>query len=70
MYVETPKGTTKAKNSNDTKLSELMRDFSQVQRHKVDEEQPIVFLCTSNKQLEIENLKTITITVASKIQNA
>ena len=59
LYIENLKGSTK-------KLLELMNNFSEVERDKINIQKSIGFLHTNNELLEKEIEKTTSFTRASR----
>ena len=60
LYIENPKDSTQ-------KLLELINEFSNVAKQKINIQKLVTFLYTNNKLLERETKKKIPFTIATKI---
>ena len=59
LYIENPKDSTK-------KLLELINEFSNVTKYKINIQKSVAFLYANNEQSDNEIKKTISFTIASK----
>ena len=59
LYTENPKETTR-------KLLELINEYSEVARYKINTQKSLAFLYTNNEKTESEIKETIPFTIASK----
>ena len=59
LYRENPKDTTR-------KLLELINEYSEVARYKINTQKSLAFLYTNNEKTEIEIKETIPFTIAMK----
>ena len=59
LYIENPKDATR-------KLLELINEFGNVAKYKINTQKSVAFLYTSNKRAEREIKETIPFTIALK----
>ena len=59
LYIENPKDSTR-------KLLELINEYSQVARYKINTQKSLAFLYTNNEKVEKEIKETIPFTIAMK----